>query len=331
MMVVAGNSPPDAHGAARTEFGLNAEPSYRPWRWAGGPNPDSWWDPATGHARVDLEMPLIRQSNATWVRIEFPWAWIEPQKGVFDWTHANYIVNSAASHNLLVEAVLVFCPSWEGAPDCLPDPSDWGQFLTEFATHFDGKIQVYDLWNEPDAGNYLKGSGAQYVSSVVIPGVRAIKAVNPKNLVLVEQASGDPGFIDVLKSAGAQFDIYAWHNYGGAASANRESFKLRDKLDSAGYTDAALWLDEIGVPDGTGDIISALLDEVMRPGANAATSIKFYNLRDDATYGSARSVIHWDQFGLMSNSNYGVMSGPDYPYALAPKGKAYSTFQRNAR
>src|ERR1043166_39543 len=83
---------------------LNVEPSMRPWRY-GGPNPDGWWcrvgqcsGVADGTVVVDRELKLVAKLSVRLLRVEFPWPLIEPSRGVFDWSRADYIVRRARQH-----------------------------------------------------------------------------------------------------------------------------------------------------------------------------------------------------------------------------------------
>ncbi|MGH9078225.1 MAG: beta-galactosidase, partial [Acidimicrobiales bacterium] len=309
---------PPTSTVAASLAGLNVNPSYRPWRWAGGPNPDSWWDPGTGLARIANEMPLIAQANAKQVRVEFPWTWIEPSKGVFDWSHSDAIVNTAARYGIQVEPILVFCPTWEGAPTCVPNPGDYSAFVAAVAHRYNGKIHAYDIWNEPNccAGKYFAGSEANYVSDVLNPAFAAVKAVDPSASVLTEALGPDTAWIAGLKADGARFDIFSYHDYpADPATVNSDGWTVRNQLNADGYSAVPLWLDEFSTPENTtsDSTQQSWLTTVAAPGANPAVNIKWYNLTDDLIYCSATTVCSTNYYGLLQHD-------------LTPK-HGFSTFQ----
>lgn len=292
---------------APTGVGLNVEPSYRPWRWAGGPNPDSWWDPQQGAARVAAEMPLLAGANAKMVRVEFPWTFIETAKGAYNWSQADDIVAAAVKNNVQLQAVVAFCPSWEGQPNCVPNASDFQSFITALATRYKGKIHVWEFGNEPDISRYFNGSEAQWITSMLNPGYAAVKAVDSTNVVVSSGMAypSNLGWIDTLKADGARFDVQAYHDYPSSASqVNSDGWALRDRMNSDGYANVPLWLDEFGYEENsTNDSTQqSWLTTVLTPGANPATFIKWYNLRDDAIYCGATSICNNNYYGLMDQN-----------------------------
>ena len=285
---------------------LNVVPSFRPWHWAGGPNPDSWWDPATGISRVNAEMPLVAQSHAATVRAEFPWTYIETAKGTYDWRHSDAIAAAAVASGVAIQAIIVFCPAWEGAPNCVPNPNDYQSFVTAMATRYKGRIHMWEFGNEPDLSRYFNGTEAQWISTMLNPGYAAAKAVDPTNVVVSAGMAypSNLGWIDALKASGAHFDAQAYHDYpGGAAQVNSDGWALRTRMNADGYSSTALWLDEFGVQDNTTNDTTqqSWINDVYAAGANPATRIALYNLRDDLVYCSATSVCKTDYYGLLQH------------------------------
>lgn len=285
-------------------MGLNVVPSYRPWRWADGPNPDGWWDPASGVAQIDAEMPLIAEARAATARVEFPWTFIETTRGHPDWTRADAIVASAAKNEVQIRPIIVFCPPWEGAPNCVPKATDFAAFVTAMATRYRGQIHAWEFGNEPDITHYFDGTETQWIRTMLDPGYDAVKAVDPGNVV-VSAGMAYPthlGWIDALRRDDARFDVQAYHDYpSGPEQVNRDGWALRSKMDSVGYRAVPLWLDEFGTQeDRTSDTEQqSWLATVTAPHANPATVTLWYNLRDDINYCGRTSKCKDDHYGLL--------------------------------
>jgi hypothetical protein len=124
------------------------------------------------------------QTNPSWIREEFDWGTIEPQRGVFDFSRYDQFVLLAAQNNVHVLPTMVNTPSWEGPSwNAIPsDPSDYaayvaavvarygphGSFWTAHPSLASFAIQTYELWNEPyyDNGNNGSYDPAVYASLV---------------------------------------------------------------------------------------------------------------------------------------------------------------------
>jgi hypothetical protein len=74
------------------------------------------------------------------------WTHVEPSRGVFNWTELDRQVAMAAAHGAPVYYATDGLPSWFSASNL----ADWDAFITALATRYKGKIEVYELWNEPE-------------------------------------------------------------------------------------------------------------------------------------------------------------------------------------
>lgn len=100
---------------------------------------------------------MAREAGIGWARQEFIWAEIEPQRGRFNWTKYDEIVDLLQNNGIQVIARLDSPPSWartrasgtgsSGPPD---DFEMYGDFVEAFARHFLGKIYYLQIWNEPN-------------------------------------------------------------------------------------------------------------------------------------------------------------------------------------
>ena len=300
----AGQPVPAASAAAIPQrlYGINVEPGYRPWRWSGGPNPDSWWDPVRGPARLAADLPLARSLGVSLVRVEFPWTFLEPQRGRFDWSRADTIVAQAARNSVQLQPVLVYCPSWEGPPACVPDADDFASFTRAVVGRYRGSIHYWEMWNESDSARYFAGSEAQYVQDVLDPGYDAVKATDPSaRVVLSGQWDTSRRWIAGLFSGGARFDVAAYHDYSGTAlAANATAIRIKGWLAAGGFR-GPLWLSEFGLQEA-GITDRSQIDYLrgVVQSDNPASAVMWYNLRDDDVFRGPSSVDHAEYYGLVT-------------------------------
>ncbi len=284
-----------ALAATSTLGGINVEPSARPWQYLGA-NPDSWWCPvgqcttSDPLGRIDREMSLAKQLHVANVRLEIPWFLVEPSGGRYTWTRADYIFNSATSHGIQIQPILVYTPRWDGAYDAFPTPANFRAFVTAFMTKYGGKISAVEMWNEPDGGQSLVANDpARYVTDILIPGYDAVKASSHPNVKVIEGGSindsgGTPNWLNGIYNAGGgkYFDIAAFHDYGGNYAQIVSAYQgVINAHPSDG--NKPIWLGEYGVSDSTGAQQSSLIQAALTNTSGLAMA-QFYTLRDESVY-----------------------------------------------
>jgi hypothetical protein len=148
---------------------------------------------------------MVRGMGFGWVKQQVEWFRHEPSKGQYAWGSLDEIANVASANGIKVLFSVVKAPRWarradtdfsvEGPPQ---NPQDYADFVAALATHFRGKVQAYEIWNEQnlhyewgneplDAGRYVQLLAAAY---------RAIKGVCPECSVIsgaLTPAGNNPG------------------------------------------------------------------------------------------------------------------------------------------
>ena len=110
--------------------------------------------------KVRKTLEMVREMGSPWIVEFFPWVYSEPNKGEFQWGHADMIVEHARAQGLTVIARIGLVPDW--ARPNLPGQettfnyidesgyNDMGDFVYEFVRHFKGRVHAIILWNEPN-------------------------------------------------------------------------------------------------------------------------------------------------------------------------------------
>lgn len=294
--------------------GLAVQPSMRPWRYIGA-NPDGWWCPAgscrgvrDGTIFVERELPLIRELGVRLIRIEFPWPLLEPRRGRYDWRRADFIVRQARAHGIQVVPVVVFTPSWAGAAAASPPPPQvFGRFVRALASRYRRSLGYYELWNEPDLSRYFDGSSAAYVRTVLRPGFRAIRAVDPTAKVIIGgPAKADEAWLEGIYTAGGgrSFDVMSYHDYSGDEFVLRNVEIVQRVLRRHGQARKPVWLGEYGREESglDGPRQEALIRHALTGRAPFARVI-WYTLRDDRVMRCCPpETLFTESFGLLTDS-----------------------------
>ncbi len=189
--------------------------------------------------KIKKTLEMVREMGSPWIVEYFPWAYIEKQKGEFDWSHADAIVDHARQQGLAVIARLGFVPPWARPKDSTTSyldrehNVDFAEFAAAFADHFKGRVNYLIVWNEPntnfewgerpvDPEGYVELLKATYgrvkendPEVKVMAGALAPNTAPPGS----KDTMNDLEYLDKMYAAGAKdyFDLLAVHAYGWKA------------------------------------------------------------------------------------------------------------------
>jgi hypothetical protein len=186
--------------------------------------------------KIQRTLALVREMGAPWIVEYFPWGYIEPARGQFNWEHADTVVNHAVNQGLTVIARLDFVPEWARPENTTfrhldeENYQDYGNFVYAFVDHFKGRVDYFIIWNEPNLSfewGYRPVDPEAYTELLKLAYTRA-KEANPDCYVLSgglaptiaregnEWGLSDLIFLQRMYDAGAKdyFDIVAIHAYG---------------------------------------------------------------------------------------------------------------------
>jgi hypothetical protein len=196
----------------------------------------------------DRTLQMVKAAGFRWIRQEFPWEDIEIHgKGDFEdrrhepyrsaWEKYDHIVDLAEKYDLGIIARLSNPPAWSRAagndlgslapPD---DYADYGDFVYAVVSRYKGRIQYYQIWNEP---NIYPEWGEQPVdpeayTELLKVGYTRAKEADPSVVVICGALAStievdyhphglnDFIFLQRMYDAGARdyFDVLAMQGYG---------------------------------------------------------------------------------------------------------------------
>lgn len=185
---------------------------------------------------TDRDLKLAKDAGFRWVKQMFQWNYIEGKaKGQFEWNEPDRILTAVEHHQLQVLARIDFAPMWarpEGADpnlDGAPEKAkDFGEFLSQFARRYKGRVGAYQIWNEPNLAidwNGVEPDPVEY-TELLKTAYQAIKEQDPAAVVtsagLSPTTAGAPiampdmDYLRGMYKAGAKpyFDMLGAHAAG---------------------------------------------------------------------------------------------------------------------
>lgn len=164
------------------------------------------------HGKELEQMALkAKESGVKWVREDFEWGTIEPERGKYNWAFNDSVVNIARKNGISVYAIAAYWPSWtreyskEGIDDYII-------FLKELVRHYKNDIHQWEIWNEPNIF-FWQGPKEMY-AELLMKSYIAIKDIDSTARVLgISTAGIDFDFIQMMQELQAPFDILTIHPY----------------------------------------------------------------------------------------------------------------------
>ena len=162
----------------------------------------------------------IQEAGIKYVRCDFSWNWIEPERGVFAWDVYDKLTRDCLARNISILAVIGYTPTWAnyGSAGNVPPicTDDWIRFVYAVVRR-DPHICYWEIWNEPNVPKYFSGTIKDYGERILAPASRAIHDCG-KKVVAPGIATTRPGWSDWLKemewySQKGHIDIVSIHHY----------------------------------------------------------------------------------------------------------------------
>ena len=257
----------------------SARPTGLPLAIAGGKygvNQDLEWDPPQ---QVDAEIRLMKSAGVQWLRLPLRWNWLETQPGHYQWDRVDSVVERARAAGLNLLAVLGGTPAWSSGMtrgdiavgvhrDAFAPTraSDFADYVYRVLQHFHGRVQAYELFNEPNSPNHWQPApdAARFIE-LLCAGYRAAKDADPHSVIvagglngngLSQGPEGSRNFLKTIyagQGAGC-FDVVAIHPFThpieqGLAGLQAWVDETRGYM-SARHDDRQLWLTEVGWSSG---------------------------------------------------------------------------------
>lgn len=135
----------------------------------------------------------ISKIGVKWVRIQSGWQKTEKEKGVYDFAWLDSIVDNILARDMIPWMCVCYgnkiyggmAEEVFGAVGCPPihteeQKSAWNNYCRTLAKHYRGRVDHFEVWNEPDGLHCWKhGTCAEEVGEFNIATAKALKEGNP--------------------------------------------------------------------------------------------------------------------------------------------------------
>jgi len=200
---------------------------------------------------------IMDEMGAVWTLRTFNWSSIEREKGYFDFSGYDAYVDDAKRAGKKVIAVLAYQTDWifpEGKskkyipPEYIPD---FLNYIEETVKHYQGKVDVWNIWNEPNIF-FWKGSDKEFYALSRLTAQK-IRETDPNAYIIGGAFMRTPKrFIKKMHKAGGMenLDGLAFHPYAlnpeGAMRIHGKFVKILSDI----HFEGDIWITEIGHPTG---------------------------------------------------------------------------------
>jgi hypothetical protein len=235
--------------------------------------------------KIKRSLEMVREMGSPWIVEFFPWAYYEPEKGVFYWEHPDMVIEHAFAQGLTVVARLGLAPAW-ARPDPAVQPTpltyldeahyaDFADFVQVFVERYRDQVRHIIIWNEPnlsfewgqrpvDPESYVRLLQTVYPhAKAANPNVQVLAGALAPTLAPPGHAEGmdDLAYLQRMYDAGAadHFDALAAHTYGlkfppdDPPAADKINFRrvelLRQVMVDEGDGDKPVYITEAGWND----------------------------------------------------------------------------------
>ncbi len=241
-------------------------------------------------------------------RFEPNWGSIQPREGQWQWQGVDDYVAQLERVGLRPQPLMHGSARWAAKSHTSPPRLDaWRKFCAAMAERYRGRIEFWEIWNEPDIG-FFEGTVEEYIA-MQRAAYEAIKSVAPNEVVTSGGfASLDHGRVkpeiyeSTLREYPRAYDWFAYHQHGAFPEFyNAVAIQLPGLQRQAGVTKVPLVFTETGMDTRFGQRFQALtlMKKMAFAAAIGAKGYGLYNLMDRA--GDTESTKPGLTYGLLSN------------------------------
>ncbi len=179
----------------------------------------------------DQTAPALAETAASlgmrWIKLEINWRDLEPAKGEPSFTALDAVVDTLKAANFNLLFTVTSAPAWarastdeDGPPDNF---ADYGLFVSLLAQRYAGRVQAYEIWNEPNLRREWNStihsiSATSYIELLRV-GYTAIKAADP-SAVVVSAGLAPTGYNDGVNAINDRLFLRGLYTAGLASTSD---------------------------------------------------------------------------------------------------------------
>lgn len=211
-------------------------------------------------SKVESDMALARRVGARVLRVGIAWNAIEPEPGRRDFRFVDRLVEAGERHGLKLIPYVAYSPRWavrkarEFWSEPPRDPSTYADLVAALALRYAGRVDSWEIWNEPDNPAFWKGTARAYARLVDETSRRVRETVPGVRLVLGGMAKAESPFLDALLAHPGLLDkvdvanLHAYHETWDEERSEELPARLRAFRSALERVSRGrpLWLAEFG-------------------------------------------------------------------------------------
>lgn len=165
------------------------------------------------------EMARFGEAGYRFARVDFFWSEIERVKGAYDFSAYDRLAGELAKAGARALFILDYGNDLyqAGAPRTPEAVAAFARFAGAAATHFKNKNVVWEIWNEPNLGQFWRPQpDPEQYADLALATAKAVRAADPKATLIAPGASGFPWeFLETVFKRGllAHLDAVSVHPY----------------------------------------------------------------------------------------------------------------------
>jgi hypothetical protein len=182
------------------------------------------------------------------------WPDLEPNKGQWQFERLDLYLALAKKHGTGILLPLALTPPWAG-PLITAEPrnlEDWRNYVRTVVSRYKGRIQAYEIWNEPNFQDFWTGTTDQMLA-LTKEASNIIHSLDPQAVVVSPSPTTSAGIswiAEFLKKGGGQFvDVIGYHFYvtpGLPEEMVPVIQRVRQAMSESGSGNKPLWNTEMG-------------------------------------------------------------------------------------
>ena len=163
------------------------------------------------------QMATLDRLGFDWVKQEIQWRNFETAPGEIDFDALDTIITTLEARQMNILLTVTYAPDWarsiqeeNGPPDNF---ANYGSFISALATRYKGRVQAYEIWNEPNLRSRWKSPlhpiGAVTYIDLLRHGYNAVKAADPTGFNDARDAEAGDLEVNAIDDRVFLRDLYA--------------------------------------------------------------------------------------------------------------------------
>ncbi len=224
------------------------------------------------HGDEDLEQQLawMEEMGVAHTRFDFEQGVLNPAEGVWNFSLFDHIVERAKAHGIDVIAMLPqwAAPEWQRKQtgkdymDLIQSPEDYANYVAKVVEHFKGKINYYEIGNEPDLPGFWRsteGPNVETYTQYLKAAYKKAKEIDSDAVIISGGVTPEhvEEWLKGMYANGAKdyFDAFGYHPYSqpNGPAERFAGVKVLQEIMRQNGDNKPIIATEVGWPTGTSD------------------------------------------------------------------------------